>query len=454
MAEQVIIIGNGIAGITAARHIRKHSDREITVISSETDHFFSRTALMYIYMGHMTFEDTQPYERSFWSKNRIHLRRAHVEHVDTNNRCLRLGNGQGTGQGTIAYDVLIIATGSESNRFGWPGQDARGVQGLYSCGDLESMEASTRGIDRGVVVGGGLIGIETTEMLLARQIPVTLLVREPSWMHFAFPAEESQMINRHIRQHGVDYRLSTELDRIVPDDHGRVRAVITKAGEEIRCQFVALTVGVSPNIGFLADSGIECGRGVRVDEHLRTNIDGVYAIGDCAELRRPAPGRRPVEAVWYVGRAMGQAVAKTICGQPTAYTQTVWFNSAKFFDLEWQIYGEIPARRPETHGSVYWAHPAGDRSIRINYRHEDQAVTGFNLMGIRYRHEICHDWLAQGRSIRYVLENLGAANFDPELYAQFEPKIIGAYNAQHPDQPVTLRRKRGLREVLGIRRAS
>ena len=74
--RRIVIIGNGVAGITAARHLRKRTDDAITVISGETDHFFSRTALMYIYMGHMSFEDTKPYEDWFWHENRIRLLRA------------------------------------------------------------------------------------------------------------------------------------------------------------------------------------------------------------------------------------------------------------------------------------------------------------------------------------------------------------------------------------------
>ena len=86
----IAIIGNGISGITAARFIRKLSDHKITVISAETDHFFSRTALMYIYMGHMRYEDTKPYEDWFWDKNRINLLNAYVEKVDTQNKKLVL----------------------------------------------------------------------------------------------------------------------------------------------------------------------------------------------------------------------------------------------------------------------------------------------------------------------------------------------------------------------------
>jgi len=439
MARHIVILGNGIAGITAARHIRKSSDDEITVISAESDQFFSRTALMYIYMGHMRLEDTQPYENGFWRKNRIGLKRAYVERVDTAQRRLHLAGGE-----QLPYDVLVVASGSKSNKFGWPGQDLRGVQGLYNLQDLEAMERDTAGIERGVIVGGGLIGIETAEMLLSRGIPVTFLVREKSWMEFAFPAEESAMICRQILEHGVDLRLGTELESILSDDAGRVRAVVTSTGDEVDCRFVALTVGVSPNVDFLAGSGIECDRGVLVDPHLRTNVDGVFAIGDCAQLRQPATGRRPIEAVWYAGRRMGQTVARTICGESTPYDQGIWFNSAKFFDLEWQVYGSVPARLPDDHATVFWEDAAGKKSIRVNYRRDDGAVTGFNLIGVRYRHEVCERWIRDGRHVRDVLQDLGAANFDPELFREHETDLVQSFNALNPDEVLTLQRRRGL----------
>ena len=125
--KKIVIIGNGIAGITAARHLRKLATDTITVISSETEHFFSRTALMYIYMGHLKYEHTKPYEDWFWKKNKIDLVKAHVTEVRTSSKELILNSGE-----SISYDTLILATGSKSNRFGWPGQDAKGVQGLYS----------------------------------------------------------------------------------------------------------------------------------------------------------------------------------------------------------------------------------------------------------------------------------------------------------------------------------
>ena len=198
----VVIIGNGISGITAARHIRKKSDYRITVISAESDYFFSRTALMYIYMGHMKFEHTKPYEDHFWKKNRIDLKRAFVENINLKTKVLGLDSGE-----EIPYDKLIIATGSKPNKFGWPGQELEGVQGLYSLQDLEALERAApdnKSCKKAVIVGGGLIGIEMAEMLRSREIPVTFLVREPSFWDVVLPKGESAMINEHILEHHVD----------------------------------------------------------------------------------------------------------------------------------------------------------------------------------------------------------------------------------------------------------
>ena len=423
--QHIVIIGNGISGITVARHIRKKSDHRITVISAETDHFFSRTALMYIYMGHMKYEHTKPYEDWFWKKNRIELKRAYVSSVDTTNKTLSFDGGE-----SMAYDKLVLATGSKSNKFGWPGQDLKAVQGLYSYQDLESMERDTKGISRAVIVGGGLIGIEMAEMLLSRNIPVTFLVRESSFWNNVLPAEESDMINRHIREHHVDLRLETELKEILSDENGRARAVVTGSGEEIACQFVGLTAGVSPNIGFLEGSGIETGRGIKVDPYLETSVKDVYAIGDCAEFREPNGQRRPIEQVWYTGRMMGEALAHTLCGEKTRYTPGHWFNSAKFFDIEYQTYGWVWAQPKENEASFYWEHEGGKICLRLVFDKESHQLLGVNNFGIRLRHHAFDKWFGEKRSVEYALEHLADANFDPELYKQYEGEIVARFNEE------------------------
>ena len=429
---KIVIIGNGIAGTNAARFIRKRTDHQIIMISEESWQPYSRTALMYVYMGHLKLKDTHLYEDWFWEKNRIERIQSRVNRVDIHKKQLQLQDGK-----TLEYDKLIIACGSRPNKFGWPGQSLKGVQGLYHLQDLESMEGSTLDIlaagknARAVIVGGGLIGIEMAEMFHSRHIPVTFLVRENSFWNQVLPPEESDMINRHIREHGIDLRLNTELKEITGDAAGKVSEVFTNHGDRIACQFAGLTVGVSPNIDFLQESGIKLNRGVLVNEWLETSEKDIYAIGDCAELQQPDSGRRAIEAVWYTGRMMGQTVAQTICGVKTAYKPGIWFNSAKFFDIEYQVYGDVPAVLPAHLETLYWEHPEGRKSVRINFEKNGGAVTGFNLMGVRYRQEVCEKWIKERTPISQVLENLSLANFDPEFFRQYEPDIVDQYNRQN-----------------------
>lgn len=439
MSKRVVIIGNGISGITAARYIRKWSDHSITVISAETDHFYSRTALMYIYMGHMRFEDTKPYEDHFWRKNRIELVREYVHSIHTDARELHLGSGR-----TVSYDILILAVGSKSRFFGWPGQNLKGVQGLYGIPDLENMETYTHGIEHAVVVGGGLIGIEMVEMLHSRHIPITFLIREKSYFNHVLPPEESEIINQEIRDHHIDLRLQTELKEALGDNEGRVRAIISSEDEEIPCQFLGLTTGVTPNIDIVEQSNVETNRGIIVNEFFETSIPDVYAIGDCAEYNKDGIGYRRLDQLWYTGRNHGKAVARVICGNRTPYRKPLFFNSAKFFNIEYQTYGTIETQPEDDIASLLWTSEREKELIRINYRKEDQVVIGFNLLGIRFRHVVCEKWILEERTVDYVLENLSAASFDPEFYTSYERQMVSSYNEQNPAQQITMKPSKGL----------
>ncbi|MGY5850771.1 NAD(P)/FAD-dependent oxidoreductase [Salegentibacter sp. F14] len=420
--EHIVIIGNGIAGITCGRYIRKLSDKRITVISAESDYFFSRTALMYVYMGHMKWEHLKPYEDWFWSKNRIGLKRAWVDEIDFQQKRLDFSSGE-----TMEYDKLVLATGSVYNKFGWEGQDLKGVQGLVSKQDLELLEENTRNCKKAVILGGGLIGVELAEMLMTRNIEVTVLIREKAFWQNVLPMEDARMISAHLKSHGVDLRHEIQLDKIVGDQNGRVNAVITETGEKITCQLVGLCVGVRPNIDFLKNSALETSRGVLVDQYLQTNIEDVYAIGDCAELRKTHSGRNAIEAVWYTGRMMGETLAKNLTGNLKKYDPGNWFNSAKFFDIEYQTYGNVSANPGEGEMHFRWQHRDNTKAITIAFDASDNRFLGINTFGIRMRHEVFDRWLSEKQSIHFVLKNLKQANFDPEFYDRYEKEIFKAF---------------------------
>lgn len=415
----IVIIGNGITGITCARNIRKkNADATITVISEESKHFYSRTALMYIYMGHMKYENTKPYEDWFWSKNRINLIQATVKHLNTEHKSIQLDDSR-----ILFYDKLVLATGSISNKFGFQGEDLTGVQALYNLQDLQKMEKNTSNISSAVIVGGGLIGIEMAEMLHSRNISVTMLIRENAYWANVLPQEEAQLIENHLHKHGIKLKFNTELKEIQSIDQLSVHSIVTKQNETIICQFLGITTGVKPNINFLKNSSIEIEKGILVNEFLETNIPDIFAAGDCAQFRFAKTGEAPIEQLWYTGKMQGETLANTICGNKTIYDRGIWFNSAKFFDLEFQTYGKIlPEITPEQE-SFYWAHENGKISFRANYNKSNRSIIGFNFIGIRFRQVIAEQWIHEQKEIEYVIENLKQGWFDPEFSDAHYEKI-------------------------------
>ena len=424
--RMIVIIGNGIAGVTVARNIRKNSDEAITIISSESKYFFSRTALMYVYMGHMKFEHTQPYEPHFWTKNRIELEEEHVSKINTDQKSLTTDSGK-----TIHYDKLIIASGSKPNKFGWKGQDANGVGGMYSKQDLEYIERYSKNLKSAVVIGGGLIGIEMAEMFLSRNIEVHFLVREKLFWNNVLPEADAKLIMNHFdRHHGLHMHYSDELVEINTDAENNAVSVLTKKGETIPCQFVGLTAGVSPNIDFVKSSGIETNRGIVINTFFETSAPDVYAIGDCAEFKIPVAGRRPLEQVWYTGKIMGEALAQTITGNKTEYNPGHWFNSAKFFEIEYQTYGVVQSKLQENEAEFIYHNVDKELLLHFVFDKTTKKFIGINNFGIRMRHPIFNNWLLDEASIEEVLTDLKTANFDPEFYSKYETEIIAQYNAE------------------------
>jgi len=379
-------------------------------------------------MGHMTFEHTQPYENWFWEKNKIDLINGRVTTLIHTEKQLVISDGS-----TINYDDLIIATGSKPAFYNWPGIDTKGVQGFYSKQDLELLETNApnnKRCKRAIIVGGGLIGIELAEMLHSRKIEVTILVREEVYWGNILTKNEGELLGKHISSKGIELRFNTNLKDINADTNGNVTSITTTKGERLSCDFVGLSTGVIPNIDFLKSSGLELDSGVLVDDCLQTNIPNVYAIGDCAQQRVSLPNRKSVEAVWYTGRIMGETVAKTIAQEKTPYQPGVWFNSAKFFDIEYQTYGKVSAICSDFEQQLYWEDASGKKSITLAFHKESHVLMGMTSLGVRLSHSLLDQWISQEKDITFVIDNLPKLNFDPEFYPKVLKRAVSKFKEQ------------------------
>ena len=232
------------------------------------------------------------------------------------------------------------------------------------------------------------------------------------------------MICGLIREEGMNLLLKTELKEIVDNGNGRVEAIITNNDERIDCGFVGLTAGVSPNIDLVKESEVEVGRGILVDWNFKTNVEGIFAAGDCAEIKTEGEERNLIQQVWYTGKMQGKVAGEVIAGMDSKYDPGIWYNSAKFLDLEYQTYGWVNNVPKEGEKHIFWQHPSGKHAIRIVYSESTKELIGMNLMGLRYRHKVCESWLRDKRTIDYVLDHLSDANFDPEFFDKFEEEVV------------------------------
>ena len=414
----ILILGNGITGVTAALRLReRRPEWNIAIVSGESTYHYSRPALMYVFMGHQTYQETKPYPDAMWAERRIELVRDWAVGVDFAGKTVTLKRG-----GPRRFDKLLIATGSRSNRFGWPGQDLAGVQGLYDLRDLKLLYENVERTREAVIVGGGLIGIELAEMLHSVGVDVTFLIREPSYWSNVLPREESELVGRAIeRERGMRALYERELAEIHDDGAGRCGAVTTKSGERIECQLVGLTPGVSPRIELFVGTELATGRGVLVDWSLRASVPDVFAAGDCAELVTEGAADNVLQQVWYTGKYQGEVAADVMAGEERTYDPGIWHNSAKFLHVEYQTYGTVPNGPRAGVEQLFWEDRAREQAVRIVS--EGGRVVGFNLLNVRMRHRVCERWIREGRSLEHVLEHLEEASFDPELHRRVEPAL-------------------------------
>jgi NAD(P)H-nitrite reductase large subunit len=424
MAERLVVIGNGISGITAAQRYRAlRPDDEVVVVGDESAYLYARTALMWVYMKQLTLAGLEPYERWHWGAERLELVQDRAEAIDTGARRVRLAGGR-----ELGYDRLLLATGGEAARYGWPGQELEGVCNLCTLRDLAQLEAVRPRLRRAVVVGGGLIGIELVEMMLHDRIPVTYLIREPWYWELALSREEGELVHGLLRAHGVELILEDEPTEIVGDG-GRVRELVTRRGRRLPCELVGIAVGVRPRTALAAAAGIACRQGILVDPYLRTSAPGVFAAGDCAELERE--GAPPLnQKLWYTGVRQGEAVGRTLAGRETRYDPGIPYASAQFLFHDYLTVGWT-RNAPYPPSAAIVGEPAPEassleehferaagrvESLRIAHRAgADGQVLGFSLLGSRWSAATLMRWIEERRSLGWVRAHLGQALFNEEL---------------------------------------
>jgi NADPH-dependent 2,4-dienoyl-CoA reductase/sulfur reductase-like enzyme len=420
----IVIIGNGISGVSVAKSLREYSDAEITIVSSESISFFSRPALMYVFMGKMRFKDILPLPSDYWVKNKIKQVYGAAKEIDTENQKIILDNGS-----VLSYDKLVLALGSQPKSLGLGEFNLEGIQGFYSLQDVEKLQDSSKKIKYASIIGGGLIGVELAEMFVSRGISFTFWVREKWFGSNFLPQEEAEMVTNHLISKNINIKFEREIIGFEADDSNMVKSVELQSGEKVDSDLVCVCIGVEPKVDWLKSTEVQTKAGVLVNAHLQTNMSSIYAVGDCVECINPVHGRKSIETLWYTGRLMGEYLGKNILHEnPPPYEPGIYFNSAKFFDVEYQIYGDVPTSFSESYGTVFWKHPTNYKSIRLVFNATNDEFIGCCVLGIRFRQEVCEKWIKEKWKISEVLPLLSEANFDSEFSTRYERELLNVYN--------------------------
>jgi NADPH-dependent 2,4-dienoyl-CoA reductase/sulfur reductase-like enzyme len=418
-AQHYVIVGNSIAGIEAAITIRNR-DREakITVISYEHAHPFARVSLMYLFCGQLSLKDTQFYPEDLYDRMRFQRVLDRVVSVDPTGRTLALQSGA-----SLGYDKLLLAVGSTARRLTWAGayDEPRFVHHFVTLPDLRALDAAARPGMSVAVIGGGLIGVEVAEIMHMRGLRTHFLIREPWYFPVALDPAEAEVVALHIRNHGVDCRTDNPVDGF--DRRGG--KIVLKGAQEIEVDLVVGAIGVVPATGFLEGSGIVVNRetgGVETADNLEsTSAPGVYAAGDCAQVSWVDGSRRP-EQLWYTSRDQGRAAAAAMLGDDVKYRRGTWYNSAKFFDVEYTTAGYLPSGGRVCAASDGWQTwfqqvPGKPVTQRIVVKHG--VVKGFNSLGTRWDHGVWMRWIQERRPLDWVLQHMDEARFDEEFMEPF-----------------------------------
>lgn len=374
-----VIVGNGIAGVSAAVGLRENSpDAEIILYTDEPYTFYSRPGLMYHMMGIEKEWDLYCDRPYLYTQNRLDLRHGKVLQISPDRDELLI-----EGQSPQPFDKLLLALGAQPRKLNVPGEILPGVHNFTLMSDAKAMMETARRGMRGIVIGGGLLGAEISEVWRHYGMHVTFLILEDWYFQKALSEEQGRLTESTFRKHGVDVRTNEEVAGFIEKD-GKLVGVRTKSGLEFPCDLACVTIGVEPRTSLAQVSGLDVGRGIVVDRTLQTSRPNVFACGDCAEIRDAATGKSTVELLWYSARAQGCHAAHTMVGAAKPYDPGMFYNSAMFFDLD---YISVGAGRHQDDGQEELSVTSRNgRQVR-RYIHRNGRVTGITSVGTDDRYE-------------------------------------------------------------------
>jgi len=299
-----VVVGNGIAGITAAETLRAEDTlADIAVIADNPLPVYNRPLLKDFLAGSISEEKLWMRPRSFYRDHQIHYFMERVVDIEVDQHCVHLQSGQ-----QVGYHRLLLATGARARNLSRPGANLAGVTTLRTVADYQRVLNYLGYVRRVVVTGGGPLALESVEALHQRGFQVSHLLRHSSLWSEVLDKTASDLVLQQEWRDGVDVRIEEDIAEIV-GKNGHVTGVMTTKGALIPCEMVVVAIGIEPELDYIQESGISIGQGVKVDGSMRTNAPDIYAAGDIAEVTSAESGQTHIFGQWYPALQQGRAAA-------------------------------------------------------------------------------------------------------------------------------------------------
>ena len=328
--KRYLIIGNGVAGTTAAEQIRR-LDKEgtITMLTEEDLPFYYRIRLPEVIAGDVQEEKLVARKETWYSDQAIDLRlRTRVIGAESGKKTVTSEKGE-----SFPFDTLLIATGSSCFVPPMKGSEKKGVFTLRSIRDAREIADWARKIESVVLIGGGLLGLEAGKGLRKLGKNVTVVEFFPRLLPRQLDVEGAARLQRIMEDMGFSFRLGARTQEITGED--RVNGVSLEGGEILPCGMVVISAGVRPNLSLAKELDLGHDKGIKVDERLRTTNPEIYAAGDVAEFRGVPYG------IWPAAMEQGRIAGINMAGGNAVYGGTTLANTLKVVGIDVASAGEI-----------------------------------------------------------------------------------------------------------------
>lgn len=324
-----VIIGNGIAGISAAETLRELDPRApITIVGAEEHLPYSRPMISLVLSGEMRFDEIAIRPADFYSRFQLEpVIGERVVSLDVAKREIHTDKGK-----AIAFDRLLIASGATPKPVNTPGVDLENVFYMRTQSDVASILRALPRAKSAVILGGGLVAYKAAYGLLHRGVKTTMVVRSAHPLSMVVDPFAGQRILETLQQNGIDVRVRCDVEAF--DGNGQVNEASLTDGSRIQCDLAIVAKGVQPSLSFLSSSDIRINQGIVVDEHLETTVPGIFAAGDVAEAMDVARQKPAVNAIWPVAVEQGRIAAMNMAGREVIYKGSIARNVMRVFDVD------------------------------------------------------------------------------------------------------------------------